>query len=132
MRTQKPLIFFDGICHLCNAFVDKVIQKDQKSYFQFASLQGETAKKTLTSEEISRFESVILLENNQKYHRSEAVLRILTKLGGAYKLFALAYLIPSFLRDHIYSWVAKNRYAWFGQRERCRLPTPEEKSRLLP
>ena len=132
MQTEKPLIFFDGICHLCNGFVDKVIQKDQKEIFRFAALQGETAKKVLTPNEIAHVESVILWENSVKYHRSTAVLRILTRLGGFYRVFALGYLMPRPLRDFIYSWVAKNRYAWFGQKDVCRLPTPAEKGRLLP
>jgi len=132
MQTQRPIIFFDGICHLCNGFVDKVIQLDRKAQFQFAPLQGETAKKTLTSEELQQLETVVLLESTKKYHRSEAVLRILTRLGGPYRLFALGYLLPAFLRDALYSWVAKNRYSWFGKREFCRLPEPHEKERLLP
>jgi len=132
MQTQKPLIFFDGLCHLCNRFVDEVIQRDRKSYFQFAPLQGETARKLLTPEDCSQIKSILLLENNQKYFRSEAVLKILTQLGGAYSLFGLAYLIPAFIRNALYDWVAKNRYLWFGKRDVCRLATPEEKDRLLP
>lgn len=132
MQTSKPIIFFDGICHLCNGFVDKVIQADKKAYFQFAPLQGSTAEKLLSVEERSALESVILFENGQSYKQSEAVLRIFSRLGGVYRIFTLAYVIPSFLRDRLYLWVAKNRYTWFGQREFCRLPLPHEKDRLLP
>jgi predicted DCC family thiol-disulfide oxidoreductase YuxK len=132
MQTQKPIIFFDGICHLCNGFVDTIIRLDQKAQFQFAPLQGETAKKTLTSEERIHLETVILLENGQKYHRSDAILKILMKLGGLWRIFALGYLLPPFLRDALYAWVAHHRYAWFGQRDFCRLPEPHEKDRLLP
>ncbi len=132
MQTQKPIVFFDGICHLCNSFVDKVIQLDRQSQFQFASLQGETAKKILRPEERTHLETVILLENKKKYHRSDAILRVLTKLGGIYKIFFLGYLLPQFLRDGLYAWIAHNRYAWFGQREFCRLPKSDEKDRLLP
>jgi predicted DCC family thiol-disulfide oxidoreductase YuxK len=132
MQTQKPLIFFDGLCHLCNRFVDEVIQRDRKSYFQFAPLQGETARNLLTPEECSQIKSILLLENNKKYTRSEAVLKVLTKLGGLYSLFVLAYVIPPVLRNALYDWVAKNRYVWFGERDFCRRPTAEEKDRLLP
>lgn len=132
MQTQKPIIFFDGICHLCNAFVDEIITRDKNARFQFAPLQGETAKKLLTSEDISALDSIILLVNEQKYRKSEAVLRVLTKLGGPYKLFAVAYIFPPFFRNAVYNWVARNRYAWFGQREFCRIPTDNEKNRLLP
>jgi predicted DCC family thiol-disulfide oxidoreductase YuxK len=132
MQAGKPIIFFDGICHLCNGFVDAVLRKDVQGHFQFAPLQGETAAKVLTPEERSELASVILLQNGQKFTRSEAVLRILVSLGGVYRLFAVGYFIPPFVRNAIYTWVAKNRYAWFGQREVCRLPNAEEKDRLLP
>lgn len=132
MRPQRPIIFFDGICHLCNGFVDFTLRKDLKQHFQFAPLQGETAAKLLTEKERSDLESVILLANGQKYFRSEAILRILTDFGGLYRVFAVAYVLPVPLRNALYNWVAKNRYAWFGQRETCRLPTPAEKDRLLP
>lgn len=132
MQTSKPLIFFDGICHLCNGFVDKVLQADHKQIFLFAPLQGETAAKLLSPQEREDLESVILVEGGRKYKSSAAVLRILVELGGVYRLFALAYLIPAFIRDPFYLWVAKNRYAWFGKRDFCRLPEPQEKDRLLP
>lgn len=132
MQSQKPIIFFDGVCHLCNGFVDAMIQRDPKARIQFAPLQGDTAAKALTADERALLDSVILLTEGRKYHRSEAVLRSLVLLGGTYKIFQLGFLIPGFLRDKIYAWVAKNRYAWFGERDFCRLPLPEERDRLLP
>jgi predicted DCC family thiol-disulfide oxidoreductase YuxK len=132
MKTQKPIIFFDGICHLCNGFVDRVTRLDRKAQFQFAPLQGETAMKALTPEDRTRLETIILLENEQKYQRSDAILRILTRLGGLYKVFTIGYLLPRFCRDAIYTWITRNRYAWFGQKEHCRLPKPHEKERFLP
>ena len=132
MNSQKPTIFFDGVCHLCNGFVDAIIVRDKAAKFQFAPLQGDTAAGVLTTEERALLESVILLDMGQKYHRSEAILRILISLGGIYKVFFLGFLIPEFLRDKIYAWVAKNRYAWFGERDFCRLPLPHERDRLLP
>lgn len=132
MRPQRPIIFFDGICHLCNGFVDFVLQKDLKQHFQFAPLQGETAANLLTPQERSELTSVILLVEGKKFLRSEAVVKVLIDLGGVYRVFALGFLLPSGVRNALYNWVAKNRYAWFGQRESCRLPTPAEKDRLLP
>ena len=133
MSPQKSIVFFDGVCHLCNGFVDRIITADHKHLFQFAPLQGETALQLLTPAEREVLTTVILLEDNQvKYKKSAAVLRILTRLGGPYLLFNLGYLIPPALRDALYAWVAKNRYSWFGERDFCRLPTPEERGRLLP
>lgn len=132
MQIQKPIIFFDGVCHLCNGFVDAVILRDSRALFQFAPLQGSTAQKMLTPQEQQSLDSVILWQNQEKYQRSDAILKIFVSLGGVYKLFALGFLIPSFLRDGIYSWVARHRYGWFGKRDFCRLPTASEKDRLLP
>lgn len=132
MQTQKPIIFFDGVCHLCNGFVDAITQADRKSQFLFAPLQGETAKRALSFEDRTHLESIILLENEKKYFRSGAVLRILCRLGGFYRIFLLGYLLPPFLRDTLYAWMARHRYAWFGKRETCRLPLPHERARFLP
>lgn len=132
MQPPGPIIFFDGICHLCNGFVDFALRKDLKQHFQFAPLQGETAAKLLTPEERNALDSVILVSNGQKYFRSDAILKVLTDFGGIYRLLAVGYVLPTWLRNALYNWIAKNRYAWFGQRDICRLPTPAEKDRLLP
>ncbi len=132
MQEQRPIIFFDGICHLCNGFVDFTLRRDLKHHFQFASLQGETAAKLLTNQERSELASVVLLMNEHKFQRSTAVLKVLIELGGFYRLLTPMLLLPPWFRDGLYNWIAKNRYSWFGQREVCRLPTPAEKDRLLP
>lgn len=129
---NRNIIFFDGVCHLCNAFVDAVISQDKAHVFQFAPLQGETAKSLLNDQDRNSLETVIYFEAGAISRKSTAVLKILTKLGGFYKLAALGWIVPRFLRDALYGYVAKNRYAWFGEREFCRFPTPEERSYLLP
>ena len=130
--TKRNVVFFDGVCHLCNGFVDAVISRDPKHQFLFAPLQGTTAVDLLPPEDRSKLDTVIYFEAGKLYHRSAAILKILTSLGGIYKVFALAWVIPGPLRDFLYKIVAKNRYAWFGEREFCRLPTASEKSYLLP
>ena len=112
---SRNVVFFDGVCHLCNGFVDAVISRDKGHVLSFAPLQG----------------SVIFYEGGKIHHRSSAILKILTKLGGPYTLFGLGWIIPGFLRDLLYKWIAKNRYAWFGERNMCRFPTPAERSYLL-
>lgn len=128
---MRKIIFFDGVCHLCNHFVDSVISKDHKHQFSFAPLQGSTAKELLSPEDQSRLESVILWVDGKVYYKSAAVLRILSILGGPYKLFSLGNLIPRIMRDPVYDLVARNRYAWFGERDACRLPEPHERQYLL-
>ncbi|KHD89632.1 MAG: thiol-disulfide oxidoreductase [Bdellovibrio sp. ArHS] len=129
---MRNVVFFDGVCHLCNGFVDAVISRDKTHFFLFAPLQGVTAEKLLSPADRTNLDTVIYFEKGRIYRRSAAVLRILSGLGGAYRIFALARIIPGPLRDLLYNYVAKNRYHWFGEREFCRLPTPQERSYLLP
>ena len=130
--TQKRIIFFDGICHLCNGFVDFVISRDKKHLYQFAPLQGETAKALLPENLRTELSSVIYLENDNIKQQSTAVISIMIGLGFPYHFCYIFYFVPARLRDFIYKWVANNRYTWFGQRETCRLPQAEERQYLLP
>ena len=133
MLTTPTIIFFDGICNLCNGFVQFVITRDPKGQFKFAPLQSATARQLLPDSFFlsNKFDSVILLENGKIYQESTAALRILRRLKGGWPLLYIFILLPSFLRDWVYKLVAKNRYHWFGQRESCMLPTPELKSRFI-
>jgi predicted DCC family thiol-disulfide oxidoreductase YuxK len=72
-----------------------------------------------------------LIENDKAYSRSSAALRVLWNLGGAWKLLYAFRILPAFIRDGVYNWVARHRYRWFGKRESCWLPTPELKERFL-
>lgn len=128
---MRNVVFFDGVCHLCNGFVDAVISRDKSHLLLFAPLQGTTATDLLPEQDRVKLDTVIYYESGKIYHRSSAVLKILTKLGGLYKLFGIAWIIPAPLRDFFYNIVAKNRYSWFGVRDFCRLPTKEERSYLL-
>jgi predicted DCC family thiol-disulfide oxidoreductase YuxK len=128
---NRKIIFFDGVCHLCNAFVDTVVAQDKAHIFQFAPLQGETAKALLNDQDRNSLDTVIYFESGTVSRKSTAVLRILSQLGGVYKLASLGWIVPSFLRDAVYGFVAKNRYAWFGKSDTCRIPTAEERAYLL-
>ena len=125
-------LFFDGYCNLCNGLVDWVMKQDRRQTIQFASLQGKTAaeKLNLSSSKID-FDTVIYFKDQQTFERSNAILELLNDLGGFWRLFYTFKVIPVFVRDFIYNWVAKNRFRFFGRRETCRMPTPNEKARLL-
>ncbi len=129
---MRNVVFFDGVCHLCNGFVDAVISRDPQHRFLFAPLQGSTAEALLPPHDREKLDTVIYYESGRIYHRSAAVLKILSGLGGVYSLSRLGWIIPGFIRDILYKLVAKNRYSWFGQRDFCRLPTASERSYLLP
>lgn len=127
------IVYFDGVCGLCNRSVDFILRRDQQARFQFAPLQGETAASRLPEADRRQLSSLVLETPQGLFRRSSAVVRILRRLGGVWWLAgSLLWLIPRPLRDCCYSLVAGNRYRLFGQKETCRLPTPEEAGRLLP
>jgi predicted DCC family thiol-disulfide oxidoreductase YuxK len=133
MDSEIPssIVFFDGVCNLCNGFVDFIVQRDHAHVLRFASLQGKTARERLGPGAGEKPASVVFYENGLVTTESSAVIRVLTRLGGAWRVIWLLKLIPSFVRDPIYRFIARNRYRWFGKRETCRLPSPEEKKLFL-
>lgn len=133
MASQPAIILFDGVCNLCNGFVQFVIRQDRAHRFRFASLQSDTAREMLQHQPGAgqALDSVVLIENGRYYRQSTAALRILRRLDGAWPLFYGLIVVPAFVRDRVYAWIAKNRYRWFGQRDSCLLPTPELKARFL-
>ncbi|ALI98820.1 thiol-disulfide oxidoreductase DCC family protein [Rufibacter tibetensis] len=133
MLPSSPTILFDGVCNLCNGFVQFVINNDPKEYFKFASLQSEIGQEVLRTHGFptEQFKSVLLVENGKVFTRSTAALRIVRHLKGGWSWLYTLMLVPAFLRDPLYDWVSRNRYKWFGQQESCMLPTPALKARFL-
>jgi predicted DCC family thiol-disulfide oxidoreductase YuxK len=130
---ERPILFFDGLCGLCNTSVDFVMKRDTRDVFRYAPLQGETAAEHLSQRDREDLDSVILLTPDGLYRHTSAVVRILWKLPGVWPVLGtLLWLIPRPIRNIGYRLVAKNRYRVFGKKETCRLPTPEEIGRLLP
>lgn len=130
---MQTVIFFDGLCNLCNGAVQFVIKRDPKNLFQFASLQSEYATKVLAKFDLEpqQGDSFVLLENDKVYQRSTAALRVARKLSGLWPLLYALIIVPRFIRDAVYNYVAKNRYKWFGKKESCWIPTAELKEKFL-
>jgi len=128
MSYDKPIISFDGVCGLCNRFIDFVIKRDKKSSFYYSPLQGQAAKNLLGKTDIK---TIFLYKEGKVLERSSAVLEVLRIIGGCWKVFFIFRVIPRFLRDWVYCFIANHRYQWFGKREICRIPTAEEKSFFL-
>jgi predicted DCC family thiol-disulfide oxidoreductase YuxK len=131
--NDRKVILFDGVCNLCNSSVNFVIDRDKKNVFSFASLQSEAARELMkeTGMPYTDMESVVLVDGKQTYFKSDAVIRICQILGGAWKVFSIFKVLPRSLRDLLYDLVAKNRYAIFGKRDTCRVPTPELQGKFL-
>lgn len=123
----KPFLFYDGICVLCTRFTKFLFAEDFAHHFYYAPLQGKTAKEKLPRADQNQVHSIILFDESKCYYRLDAVIRILTEVGGIWRLAGLLWIIPLPLRDRLYMWIAHNRYAWFGTINSCPLPTPEER-----
>lgn len=128
-----PVVLFDGICNLCNSVVQLVIKHDKKKQFCFASLQSDFGQKVLQQFHLpaTDFNSFIYLENGKLYTKSTGALRLAKKLGGFWKLLYGFMIVPPFIRNGVYNWVARNRYKWYGKQESCWLPTPDLRARFL-
>lgn len=128
---EYSLVFFDGVCGLCNNTVDFLLAKDQNDALKFAPLQGETANQVLEPEHLN-LNSIVLLDHGRVWKKSAAIVRILWKLPQPWKsVGAVLWIIPQPLRDIGYSIVAKLRYKLFGKHETCRMPTEKDRSKLL-
>jgi predicted DCC family thiol-disulfide oxidoreductase YuxK len=127
-----PIVFFDGVCGLCNRSVDLLLRWDRRHVLRFAPLQGSTAAQLLPPDRIIDLDSFVLIDDAGMHIRSTAVLRALEQVGGPWRAVVLLRVVPGFVRDAVYSWVARNRYRWYGQRAQCRLPTRQEAARFLP
>ena len=134
MGSEKKIILFDGVCNLCNRSIQFVIKRDTNDEFRFATLQGKIGQRLAQERniDVSKVDSIILIEPGVAYYtKSTAALKIGQSFGGFWKMIRVLNLIPSTLRDIVYDWVAKNRYAWYGKQDACMIPTPELQAKFL-
>ena len=131
-NKKRRLIFFDGDCNLCQYAVQFVLQRDQKGLFCFASLQSELANELLSASSQVPLElsSFILWEEGSIFYRSTAALRVVKGLPALWPLLYVFIIVPTFIRDGIYNWIAANRYQWWGKSASCMVPKPEWKNRF--
>ncbi len=131
--NEHPIVFFDGVCGLCDQTVKRLLRLDTNRRLMFAPLQGETAQQLLTETDIQGLKSLVVYDRAGQSRYSTAVVRILWHLGGLYRILsALLWVIPSPIRNWGYRFVAARRYQWFGKHDACRLPAPGERERFLP
>ncbi|WP_226481540.1 thiol-disulfide oxidoreductase DCC family protein [Natrinema amylolyticum] len=119
-----PIILFDGVCNLCSGFVQFVLPRDTEGQFRFASLQSDVGNELLAEHGLptDELESVVLIEGEDCYVKSAAVIRIAERLGGVYRLLGPFRFLPRRLRDGVYDFVADRRYRWFGKKDQCAMP----------
>lgn len=133
MSSDHKIILFDGVCNLCNSSVNFFITRDKKDIFRFAALQSdigiELQKKLNIDHE--NIESFILIDGSKYYKKSTAALKVAAMLSFPYNLLYPLLIIPPFIRNTVYNIIAKYRYKWFGKKNTCRVPTPEERAKFI-
>ena len=127
------VVLFDGVCNLCNGTVNFIMDRDSKGQFKFSSLQSPYGQQIIKQFNLTGdyLNTVVLVEEQEVYLRSKAVLRIFKHLGGICKLLYIFIIVPASILDFFYNIVAKYRYAWFGKRESCRMPDEETKNKFI-
>lgn len=131
LTTKETIVYFDGLCGICNGFVDFVLRINKDSSLKFAPLQGQTAALHLPIEATKDLKTIVFQKNGTTYSKSRAVIEILAASGGLWSLAPILRIVPAFVRDALYDLVAKNRYRLAGKKEECRIPTPQERARFL-
>ena len=129
----NPIILFDGVCNFCNGAINFVIKQDKKKVFRFAPLQSAAGQELLEKYNLDKtdLKSFVFIKDGKAYQKSTAALQVMNGLPWYWKEVQILRIVPTFLRDQIYDWVARNRYRWFGEKEVCMVPSPDLRSRFL-
>lgn len=127
-----PVIVFDGVCVLCNGWVRFLLKHDRVGRYRFAAMQSDAGRAVLAMHGLDPDDpaSFLLVDGARSWTDSDAIRRVLTGLGGVWRLAAVIAVVPRFVRDPLYRLIARNRYRWFGTTA-CRVPTDEERARFL-
>lgn len=122
---MKKIILFDGVCNLCNGATNFIEKRDKKEIFYFVPLQSEEGNFLLKKYKLTVYElnTIILLDNDKVYIKSTAILQIVRQMSGIWPFLFVLMIIPRFIRDNCYDFIAKNRHKWFGESKECKMPT---------
>ena len=133
MPYSPPLILFDGVCNLCAWAVRFIIERDPCGVFRFAALQSETGRRHLEAHGLptDSLGTFVLIEDGAAFTESTAALRVARRLSFPWPLCYAAIVLPRFVRDPLYRFIARNRYRWFGKQDSCLMPTPELRARFV-
>lgn len=133
MKKPHPIVIFDGACNLCNKSVQFILEKERGASLHFTSLQSEKGKELLRQFNYSEDyqESVLFYENGKLYNESRAALKIARYLKAPWSWFSVFWIVPGFMRNWVYRFVANRRIKWFGKTESCWVMQAEWKGRFL-
>lgn len=127
------IVLFDGVCNLCNATVQLLIGLDRHNRLKFTSLQSDFGQKILKKTDLDPVDlsTFLYLKNGKVFSRSDAAIQVFSDLGSWWKPVKLFLIFPGFLRNGVYNFISRNRYKWFGKREKCMIPTSELKDKFI-
>jgi predicted DCC family thiol-disulfide oxidoreductase YuxK len=134
LPPKKHLVLFDGVCNLCNASVQYIIRHDKRDNFRFATIQSKVGQQIIKDFLIdtTKTDSIILYsEKNGICYKSTAALIIAKHLGFPNNIMTIFLIVPPFIRNWVYDYIAKNRYKWYGKRDSCMVPTPEIRKKFI-
>lgn len=133
IQKNDLVILFDGVCKLCNAWSNFIIKNDKKQQFKLCSVQSLEGKKILNHFQFptEHFETMLYVEGNQYYQKSEAFFNVIQKLGMPWSLLTILKILPKSLSDWLYDRIALNRYTLFGKYDYCRLPEADHQNRYI-
>ena len=134
MAGAHPIVVFDGDCVLCSANARFILRRDRRRRFRLATMQGQAGAALMARFGIDPLdpETFILVEGERVRRNSDAALAIAEGLGWPWRALGVLRIVSRPVRDAVYRLVARNRYRWFGRRERCFVPTAEQVDRILP
>lgn len=132
--SGERIIVFDGVCVLCSGWVHFLLRFDRRGIYRFAAMQSESGKALLAANGLDPDDPVsfLLVTPERAWTDSDAIVRVLVGLGGAWRIAHVLRVLPRAVRDPIYRYIARHRYRWFGLRDACLMPTPEHAGRFLP
>jgi predicted DCC family thiol-disulfide oxidoreductase YuxK len=132
--STEAIIVFDGVCVLCNGWVRFLLRHDSAGRYRFAAMQSVTGAQLLAEHGLNPHDpsSFLLVEEGIAYCDSGAILRVLAGLGGAWRVTRIGNIVPRWLRDPAYRFIARHRYRIFGRHDACLLPDAKFFERFLP
>jgi len=133
LPREQPILLFDGVCNLCNGSIQFVIEHDPEGAFRFAPLQSDAAERLLDDVGFHDydFDTFVLVDGDDYYTKSDAALRVARELDFPWSLAGALRIVPRPLRDAVYDTVATHRYAVFGKKAQCMVPSPDVRERFI-
>lgn len=128
---NKAIVLFDGSCGLCNKSVRFILKHEKNKELYFSALQSEIGKQLLKQFNLQNADSIVFIKDQKAFIKSSGALQLTKYLKGLWPLLFAFYIVPKFIRNGVYDYIARNRIKWFGTADYCEMMTPELKNRFL-